>query len=88
MTTAIEAPSGKAKGTGPLDPAILDAAAKEEVEREALAKFLTPAAESMRLQNGSAHTAAAATPGSRGMYLFWFVIAFSAAAIVASFAIK
>jgi Peptidase family M48 len=89
LTPAMAATPGKGKGTGPLD-----AAATEEVEREALAKFLAPVAESMRRQGAStraAPTDAATTPrpaGSGGVYLFWFVIIFSAAAIVASFAIR
>ena len=73
-----------AKGTGPLD-----SAAKEQMEREALAKFLAPVAESMRRQTGPTNATTAARPtGSRAIYLLWFVFAFSAAAIVASFAIK
>jgi heat shock protein HtpX len=85
LTPAIAATPGRTRGTGPLD-----SAGEEEHEREALAKFLAPVAESMRRQQAPTfHAATAARPtGSRGIYLFWFVIAFSAAAIVASFAIK
>ena len=69
------------KGTGPLDP--------EELQREALAKLLAPTAAWMRTKTPAPQPAAAKRPGgSRGIYLFWFVIVFSAAAIVASFAIK
>jgi hypothetical protein len=84
LTPAIAAPPGRARGTGPLD-----SAAQEEHEREALAKFLAPVAESMRRQEAPTHPPTTARhTGSRGVYLFWFVIAFSAAAIIASFAIK
>lgn len=81
--TAADPASGK--GTGPLD-----SAAKEELEREALAKFLGPVAESMRRQEGATHAAAAlARPaGSRGIFLFWLVIALSAGAIIAALATK
>ncbi len=69
------------KGTGPLDP--------EELQREALAKLLAPVAASMQLKAPASQPAATERPGgSRGIYLFWFVIVFSAAAIVASFAIE
>jgi heat shock protein HtpX len=73
-------PAG-AKGTGPLDP--------EELQREALAKLLAPTAERMRPKTPAPDTVVAErTAGSRGLYLFWFVIAFSAAAVVMSFAIR
>ena len=84
MPSSITAEPARGKGTGPLD-----SAAREELERDALAKFLAPVTESMRRQEGARHTAVTAPPGGfRGLYLFWFVMAFSAAAIVASFAIR
>jgi len=61
----------------------------EELEREALARFLGPVAESMRRQDGATHAATAARPtGSRGTFLFWIVIAVSAGAIIAALATK
>lgn len=83
LTPAMVTATGRAKGTGPLDSAAI-----EEVKRAALAKFLAPVAESMRRQGAPTQAANAAPTGSRGIYLFWFVIVFSAAAIVASFAIR
>src|SRR5208283_353917 len=84
LTPAIAAEPASGKGIGPSD-----SAAKEELEREALAKFLAPVAESMRRQESDTHAATAAPPtGSRGIYLFWFVIAFSAAAIIAALATR
>jgi hypothetical protein len=73
--TTVDPP--RAKGTGPLDFAVLEA-----MQREGVATMLAPLA--------ARHSAAvAAQPhGSGGMYLFWFVIVFSAAAILASFAIR
>ena len=89
LTPAIASAPRRAKGTGPLDSGVT-----EEREREALAKFLTPVAESMQRQRAPSHAAstlAESTPrstGARGIYVFWFVIIFSAAAILASFAIR
>jgi heat shock protein HtpX len=72
------------KGTGPLD-----SAAQEELQREALSKMMGPIMASMRPKITAPYPTAAAQPTrSRGLYMFWFVIAFSAAAIFASFAIK
>ncbi len=71
------------KETGPLDP--------EELQREARAKLLAPVsvAASMQSKAPASQPAAAERSGrSGGVYLFWFVIVFSAAAVVASFAIK
>ncbi len=66
-----------------------DSPATEAQQVEALAKMLGPVAASMRPKTPAPHPTAAERPaGSLGIYLFWFVIAFSAAAIVASFAIK
>jgi len=43
----------------------------------------------MRRQEGATHAAAAAWPtGSRGIFLFWLVIALSAGAIIAALATK
>jgi hypothetical protein len=76
-------PAG-AKGTGPLD-----SADPEELQRETLGKTLAPTAAWMRTKTPAPYPAAAERPrGSGGIYLFWFVMVFSAAAIVASFAIK
>jgi hypothetical protein len=81
--TTVDPP--RAKGTGPLDFAVLEA-----MQREGVATMLVPLAAPMRPETLARHSAAvAAQPhGSGGMYLFWFVIVFSAAAIVASFAIR
>ena len=66
-----------------------DPASQEDLEREALAKFLAPVAASMQPKKVVTPPASAERPsGSLGVYLLWFVIAFSAAAIVASFAIR
>jgi len=68
-----------------------DPAAGQEVldEREALAKMIGPIVASMRPKITAPRPAAAERPGgSMAAYLFWFVIAFSAAAIVASYAIR
>ena len=64
-----------------------DPAAGQEVldEREALAKMMGPIMASMRPKITAPHPTAAERPtGSRGIYLFWTVIALSAGAIVAS----
>lgn len=75
-------PAGR-KGVFP--PLSADEAA---IEREALAKMLGPVVASMRPKKAVTRPAPEPPSGSRGVYLFWFVIAFSAAAIVASFAIR
>ena len=75
----------RAKGTGPLDFAAL-----EEMQRESVAKTLAPVAVSMRTET-QAHRRAVASErphGSGGIYLFWFVMVFSAAAIVTTLAIR
>ncbi len=71
------------------DPAlgVEDSAAKEALELEALAKMLAPVAASIRQQKPAPHPAALQPTGSRGIFLFWTVIAISAGAIVASLAI-
>jgi hypothetical protein len=79
--TTVDPP--RAKGTGPLDFAVLEA-----MQREGVATMLAPLAAPMRPETPARHSAAAQPHGSGGMYLFWFVIVFSAAAIVASFAIR
>jgi len=84
LKPAVTAAPARVKATGPLD-----SDAKEEHVREAPAKILAPAAESMRRQEARTHAATAAEPaGSLATYLSWVVIAFSAVAIVASFAIR
>ncbi len=74
-----------------------DSATTEGLEVEALAKFLAPVAASMRLNEAAAHPTAEAAirrasakppTGSRGIFLFWTVIAISAGAIVAALAVK
>jgi heat shock protein HtpX len=66
-----------------------DSAATEALELQTLAKMLAPVAASMRLQAAATHPASAKrATGSRGIFLFWTVIAVSAGAIVASLAIK
>jgi heat shock protein HtpX len=74
-----------------------DSATTEALEVQALAKFLSPVTASMRLNEAASHPTAetairpaSAKPptGSRGIFLFWTVIAISAGAIVASLAIK
>jgi heat shock protein HtpX len=66
-----------------------DSAATEELEREALAKMLAPVAASLRPKRAAREPAALDRPtGSRGIYLFWLVIALSAGAIVATFAAR
>ena len=66
-----------------------DSATTEALEVEALAKFLAPVASSMRLNAPAAPPASSQRPtGSRGVFLFWTVIAISAGAIVASLAIN
>jgi heat shock protein HtpX len=82
-------PSMTADPTGAEGTAPLDSAAQEELHREALAKLLAPVAASMQSKAPASQPPAAERSGrSGGLYLFWFVIAFSAAAIVASFTIK
>jgi len=67
----------------------LDSTAEEAQQVEALAKVLAPAAASMRPRMAATHPVAGKQrTGSAGAYLFWIVIALSAGAIVASFAIK
>ena len=80
---AVDPP--RAKGTGPLDFAAL-----EEMQRDGLAKTLAPVAVSMRPETQAHHRAAASEQPheSGGIYLFWFVIVFSAAAIVTTLAIR
>ena len=72
------------------DAGLPGSATNEDLEREAFAKMLGPVVASLRRPKKPLITLGAAErpTGSRGGYLFWFVIAFSAAAIVASFAIK
>ena len=73
------------------DPAlsVQDSASKEALELEALAKMLAPVTASMRQQKPAPHPPSNAQPtASRGIFLFWTVIAISAGAIVASLAIK
>ncbi len=66
-----------------------DSAAEEAQQVEALAKVLAPVAASMRPKAAAPKPAPAMRPtGSGGALLFWIVIALSAGAIVASFAIK
>jgi heat shock protein HtpX len=73
------------KGIDPADPA----AGQEVLQREALAKMMGPIMASMRPKYTAPRPAAAERPGgSMAAYLFWFVIAFSAVAIIASFAIR
>jgi hypothetical protein len=82
MSQSAHPPTGK--GTGPLD-----SADPEELQREAVAKTLNPVAASMQSKTPASRPARAERPGgSRSIYLFWFVIVFSAVAIVASYAIK
>ncbi|HLM80274.1 MAG TPA: hypothetical protein VK302_06535 [Terriglobales bacterium] len=52
LTPAMAAEPASGKGIG-----LSDSAAKEELEREALAKFLAPVAESMRRQESATHAA-------------------------------
>ena len=75
----------RAKGTGPLDFAAL-----EEMPRESVTKTLAPVAVSMRPETQAHHRAAAREQPHEygGIYLFWFVIVFSAAAIVTTLAIR
>jgi heat shock protein HtpX len=66
-----------------------DSATTEALEVQALAKFLAPVTASMRLNAAATHPASSRRPsGSRGIFLFWTVIAISAGAIVTSLAIK
>jgi len=73
------------KGIDPADPA----AGQEVLQREALAKMMGPIIASMRPKITAPHPTAPERPtGSRGIYLFWLVIALSAGAVVASIAIR
>jgi hypothetical protein len=74
-----------------------DSATTEALEVQALAKFLGPVTASMRLNAAASHPIAEAAfrpasakppTASRGIFLFWTVIAISAGAIVASMTIK
>ena len=80
---AVDPP--RAKGTGPLDFAAL-----EEMQRDGIAKTLGPVAAPKR-QETQAHDWAAARERPHeygGIYLFWFVMVFSAAAIITTLAIR
>jgi heat shock protein HtpX len=82
--SSLNADPASSKGIGESNPA-----AKEELEREALAKFFAPVAASMRPKKAATRPAAAQrASGSRGMLLFWLVIAVSAGTIVAALAIR
>ena len=81
--SGIDPASGK--GIGLPD----SAAAREELEREALAKLMGPIMASMRPKITAPHPAVAERPsGSMAAYLLWIVIALSAGAIITSLAAK
>ena len=83
---ALDSAADPASGKG-ID--LPDSAAQEELEREALAKMLGPVAASMRSKKAATQPAAAERPtGSRGVFLFWIVIAISAGAIIAALAAR
>src|SRR5208283_4718315 len=83
----LEPPEG---GDSSSPPALAaDPAAQEALEREALAKMMGPIVASMRPKKAATQPAAVERPtGSRGIYLFWIVIALSAGAIIAALATK
>ena len=80
---AVDPP--RAKGTGPLDFVAL-----EEMQRDGIAKTLAPVAVSTRQETQARRRAAAREQPheSGGIYLLWFVMVFSAAAIITTLAIR
>jgi len=84
LAAASAADPATSKVIGAQDPTT-----REELERQTLAKMLAPVAASMRPKYTAPRPPAAERPGgSMAAYLFWFVILLSAAAMVASFAIR